>query len=159
MHHNPLPAGIIGSTSAILGIVASWLPQLESWLRLAALILGCSVSALSLLQLIRKGGRKSGDGGTSMPAWTMVLAIALCAVSLLACSPERQTASETVRASDGRIYLLVRKAPKQAPGLVSEADLWQPAGNTGKGQPVFTRRLQAASDASDPIMIKAGVLE
>lgn len=158
MHHNPLPAGIIGSTSATLGIVASWLSQLESWLRLLALILGCSVSALSLFLLIRKGGKKS-DGGASMPAWTMLLAIVLCAISLLACSPDRRAASETVRASDGQIYLLVKKAPKQVPGLVSEADLWQPVGETGFGRPVFTRRLQAASDTSEPIMIKAGVLE
>jgi len=54
VNRNPLPAGIIGSLSALLGFIASWLPHVEVWLRLLALVLGCTVSCVTLIQLARK---------------------------------------------------------------------------------------------------------
>lgn len=97
------------------------------------------------------------------------IGLLLCLVLFAACSPsgpvgtpvpvESREMVTTVRASDGQLYRLVRKARPSEPGIVSEVDQWQPLGAAGQGLPVYTRRLQAASDTSDPVMTKAGVLE
>jgi hypothetical protein len=151
----------------MLGTITSLLPAIEQWLRLMVLLLSLIATALSVWKLWR--GRKDGDRktGVQMPA-VVFIACVLCAVILSACSPSGPRATPvpeevqdqtTVRASDGQIYRLVRKGRDAGPGLVSEVDLWQPVRQAGQGLPVYTRRLQSASDASDPIMTKAGVLE
>lgn len=159
--------GGLGLFVGAIGTITSLLPQIEQWLRIIVLLLSLVATALSVWKLWR--GRKGGDGGAAMPAWTMVLAVFLCVILFSACSPagpvgtpvpvESVEMVTTVRASDGKLYRLVRKARASEPGSVSEVDQWQPLGAAGQGLPVYTRRLQSASDTSDPIMIKAGVLE
>lgn len=163
-----LTHGGFGLSVGMIGAVTSLLPQIEQWLRIIVLLLSLVATVLSIWKLWR--GRKGGEGpGASMPAWTAIIALLLCVIFFAACSPsgpvgtpvpvESREMHTTVRASDGNIYRLVRKAREAAPGSVSEVDLWQPLGAAGQGLPAYTRRLQSASDTSDPIMIKAGVLE
>lgn len=162
-----LTHGGLGLSVGMIGAVTSLLPQIEQWLRIIVLLLSLVATVLSIWKLWR--GRKDSNPGASMPAWTVVLALLLCVILFVACSPsgpvgtpvpvESKEMVTTVRASDGQLYRLVRKASESAPGSVSEVDLWQPLGAAGQGLPVFTRRLQSASDTSDPVMTKAGVLE
>lgn len=163
-----LTHGGLGLSVGMIGTITSMLPAIEQWLRLMVLLLSLIATGLSVWKLWR--GRKGGDGGTSMPWWTMALAVASilllpgCATSAPRDTPAHQTAAmvehrTTVRGFDGRIFRLVRKGRNAGYGTVSEADLWQPVGATGQGLPVYTRQLQLASDTSDPIFTSAGVLK
>jgi hypothetical protein len=66
-------------------------------------------------------------------------------------------ATKPISGFDGS-YVLVRKG-EQKIGAASNMDLYQRHGETGKGKPVYTRRLQATGSTSSHMFMKAGVLE
>lgn len=80
-----------------------------------------------------------------------LIPIAIAAAILVGCS------TKPISGFDGS-YVLVRKG-EQKIGAASNMDLYQRRGETGKGKPVYTRRLQAAGSTSSPMFTKAGVLE
>jgi predicted Kef-type K+ transport protein len=50
--------GIIGTVSPVLGVVTSFQEQIEWHLRIASLVVGLAVGALSLVAMIRKLRRR-----------------------------------------------------------------------------------------------------
>lgn len=156
--------GTFGLLAGAIGAVTSFLPQIEQWLRIMVLLASLVATCLSVWKLLK--GKRSAKTGSSLPAWTVLLAVVLCfvCVAMVGCSPApsakpRTEQVTTVRGSDGRVYRLVKRGVDAGPGKVSTVDEWQPVGQGGIGQPVYSRRLQSASDGSDPIFIKMGVLE
>lgn len=163
--------GTFGLLAGAIGAVTSYLPQIEAWLRILVMLASLVATLLSVWKLLKgkKAAKNGGTAGVSLPAWTLPLALILCfvVVVIVGCSPaptapppSAQVAeSTTVRGADGRLYRLVKRGVDAGPGKVSSVDEWQPVGHGGIGQPVYSRRLQATWDNSDPIFIKVGVLE
>ena len=60
--------GIVGTASPVLGIVTSFQEQIEWHLRIASLLVGLLVGVLSLIAMIRKLRRKTGDVDTDRGA-------------------------------------------------------------------------------------------
>jgi len=44
--------GLVGTGAPVLAMIASWQEQMEWWLRVLALILGCTVSLLTIYIMI-----------------------------------------------------------------------------------------------------------
>jgi hypothetical protein len=58
MTHADFAKGTAGATTAIASAFVSLLPQLETGLRIASLLLGCAVGLVTLVGLLRKKNRK-----------------------------------------------------------------------------------------------------
>jgi len=166
-----LTHGITGLLVGAVGTATSLLPQIEQWLRILVLLLSVAATGLSVWKLWRGRNGNDTQGKVMLPFWVMLLAIVICVAITGGCSqpapavpqsaPPREmiVGMTTVRGSDGQLYRLVKRGRDAGPGSVSEVDLWQPMGSAGPGLPAYSRRLQSASDTSDPIFTKAGVLE
>jgi hypothetical protein len=157
-----------------LGAIASFLPQIEQWLRVLVLLLTVVATTISIWKLIR-GLRRKDRGRVSMPAWTMMASIVLCivlAVAFSACTPspvsldppaaatvvEEKEMQTTVRGHDGRLYRLISKARPAEAGQPAQTDLWQPVGAAGSGLPAYSRELKVPGTTGDPVFTRIGNL-
>ncbi len=57
-HLHIFAKGLLGTVASIAGIGVSLLPQIEQWLRLASLLIGCAVGLATLVSILRKGSPK-----------------------------------------------------------------------------------------------------
>lgn len=51
--------GALGIGSPVAGLIVSAMPEIEAWLRILSLLIGCAVGLVSLWRLIKR--RKSND--------------------------------------------------------------------------------------------------
>jgi len=54
MDHQHFNATLTGLVATASGITVSMLPEIEAWLRVSSLIIGCAVGIASLLVILRK---------------------------------------------------------------------------------------------------------
>lgn len=50
--------GLLGTVASMAGIGVSFLPEIEQWLRVASLLIGCAVGLVTLISILRKGSSK-----------------------------------------------------------------------------------------------------
>lgn len=54
MDHHHYTATITGLLATTSGLTVSMLPEVEAWLRIASLIIGCAVGVASFVVIVRK---------------------------------------------------------------------------------------------------------
>lgn len=54
MDHQQATASFTGLLATASGITVSILPEVEAWLRIASLVIGCAVGIVSFLVIVRK---------------------------------------------------------------------------------------------------------
>lgn len=52
-HFHPLWRGVLGVAAPSAGAIVSCLPQVEAWLRVTSLVIGCLVGLLTAISLVR----------------------------------------------------------------------------------------------------------
>ena len=54
MDHHQAAASFTGLLATASGITVSLLPEIEAWLRIASLVIGCAVGVASFVVIVRK---------------------------------------------------------------------------------------------------------
>ena len=54
MDHHQATASFTGLVATATGITVSLLPEIEAWLRVASLVIGCAVGIASFIVILRK---------------------------------------------------------------------------------------------------------
>ena len=54
MDHHQATASFTGLLATASGITVSLLPEIEAWLRIASLVIGCAVGVASFVVIVRK---------------------------------------------------------------------------------------------------------
>lgn len=54
MDHHQATASFTGLLATASGITVSLLPEIEAWLRIASLVIGCAVGVASFIVIVRK---------------------------------------------------------------------------------------------------------
>ena len=54
MDHHQATASFTGLLATASGITVSLLPEIEAWLRILSLVIGCAVGVVSFLVIVRK---------------------------------------------------------------------------------------------------------